>query len=91
MAKLRILKAHMRQALKFYNEQVHAFVGFRFPTPALNYQVQEHLKHVQEQQQARENNPVWHVPVTALVIPESMTYVVDIADETNLLYLDFDA
>jgi hypothetical protein len=26
-----------------------------------------------------------------LVISESMSYVVDIADETNLLYLDFDA
>lgn len=75
----------------FYNEQVHAFVGSRFPSPALNYLVEDFLKELVRRKQAEENNPVWHVPLSLSYDSTGTSYVVGIENEANLLYLDFDA
>lgn len=81
----------MRSALLWYTNAITDKYGDQLHSNFVVEQMGYYLGQLQEHQQRRENNPVWGVPVKLLTFPNENRIEVDIEDDTNLLYLDFDA
>lgn len=89
--KTRLYKSHMRGALLWYTNALSEKFLDKLMTPHMIEQMEFYLKQLQDYQQRHENNPVWSVPVKITAFPEQNRIEVDVADDSNLLYLDFDA
>ncbi len=85
--KLRTYRSHLRRALHWYSEQLaQRHTGLL--TPAQIEKMRQDLYVLQKQQQSKESNSVWWVPVGLHVEPERNYFEVVPTDESNVLYLD---
>lgn len=88
--KLRVYKTHMRKACLWYTNKLYEKHLGQPLTPAQCELVKRDLAVLQEQMQKKESNSVWHVPVGLMFDFEHNQFEVVVADEENVLYLDFD-
>jgi len=88
--KLRIYKVHMRKACLFYTNKLYEKHLGRPLTPALREVILQDLMILQKQMQTKETNSIWQVPVGLIFDFERNQFEVVVANEENVLYLDFD-
>lgn len=88
--KLRVYKVHMRKACLYYTNKLYEKHMGQPLTPAVCEVILQDLKILQEQMQKKESNSVWQVPVGLMFDFERNQFEVVVADEENVLYLDFD-
>ena len=88
--KLRTYKTQMRKALVWYTNKLYEqHLGIPL-SPAQVERVNRDLVVLQEQMKNKETNVVWQVPVGLMLDYDRNQFEVIVADDSNVLYLDFD-
>lgn len=80
----------MRKALVWYTNKLYEkHLGVPL-SPAQVERVKQDLAVLQEQMQKKESNAVWQIPIGLMFDFDHNQFEVVIADDSNVLFLDFD-
>lgn len=88
--KIRLTKKQMIEVLMYYTHELTRIYAYRPITDSLLYLANEKIAVLRDKGRRFSTNPAWDVEVVVKANGLS-GFSVDVADDTNLLYLDFDS